>query len=145
MRPATFKPTTRKEFDRRGLGEETTYDDYVEMERGQHEARVGKAQELILTYTNMLSAVTGERDQVQEIRNQLRDDETFWEVSAVVADMLNDDFHWIAGILKSEAKRAHRSFGERMEQIREERAAKRRAEIEAEQAEMQSLPGFGMF
>ncbi|NKX37311.1 hypothetical protein HGG70_05105 [Rhodobacteraceae bacterium R_SAG4] len=143
MKQVPFREPDRKSFHEDDYG--MTYEEYVEMERREHDQKVGTAQELVLNYYNQFSAVTGDREAVSRIRKTLREDETFWDVSWAVIKLVEGEVNWISAIFRSEAKSLERSIGEKREQIRLEREAARRAEREAERAEMEASPMFGMF
>lgn len=117
-----------------------------EVEVGDASSReLREAQGLILAYTQRFSEVTGDRDAVAIIREQLRQDENFWQLSAKVIELVEGKAEWISAIFRAEGKRAHRQYAGRMEEIRLEREAKRQAEKLAEQQEMEQLSNFGMF
>lgn len=106
---------------------------------------LAKAVALHLDYSQRFGAVAGERDQVSVVREQLRADEAFWELSEHVLEMVGNAQDWVSAIFRVEAKRAVRKYAGRMEEIRLEREARIAAEKAAEQEELASMPNFGMF
>ncbi|MDO8312153.1 MAG: hypothetical protein Q7T25_09450 [Sideroxyarcus sp.] len=106
---------------------------------------LGRAQKLHKEFSQRFLAVSGDRDAVSPIREELRSSEAFWELSEHILEIVGDGQDWISAIIRVEAKKAVRKYAGRMEEIRAERAARIAAEKAAEQEELLSMPNFGMF
>lgn len=106
---------------------------------------MARAQGLYLGYMEQFVRVTGDREEISKIREQLREDETFWELAPQIVEIVEGKPDWISSIFRSESKRAMRQHAGRMEEIRKEREARIAAEKAAEVAELEAMPTFGMF
>lgn len=106
---------------------------------------LARAQELYLAYMEELSKVTGDRETINVIRERLRADEVFWELSEQIEEITSGKMDWINAIMRSESKRAKRQYAGKMEEIRLERQRKAEEERRAAAAELEALPTFGMF
>ena len=79
------------------------------------------------------------------IRDDLRANEEFWELSETVLEIVDIKMDWISAILRSESKKALRMYAGKMEEIRQARLESAAAEKKAEQEQLQAMPNFGMF
>lgn len=145
MQPIYYRAPSEKEYKQRYVDEYDSYEDFLEQDRRIHDERASKAQGIYLAYVQLLTPLTGNREAIALIREQMRADEDFWQASAMIAEMSGTDPNWIPAIMRAESKRAERSASENFEKIRAEKAAARAAEKAAELAELESMPNFGMF
>lgn len=146
MKNIEFEPTTQRDFDRKGLGDcGFTYPEYVEMEKAEFERRYAAAQLIYLNHVRRFGMAMGDREAIGRIRNELRDNEDFWDCCNEIVRMVEGEVNWISNIFRAEAKRISRSAEEKREALRQERAAARAAEIAAEKSALESMPTFGMF
>ena len=125
-----------------------TFGDAMDDANGDFEVEklaMGRAIALHKSYSERLHAVSGDRELVSPIREELRADEEFWELCAEILEIVDNAQDWMSAIFRVEAKKAHRKFAGRMEEIRLEKIARIAAEKLAEQAEMAEMPTFGMF
>lgn len=106
---------------------------------------LGRATKLHRDFSGRFMAVIGDRPAVSVIRNELRENELFWELSEQILEIVGDNQDWVSAIFRVEAKNAVRKYIGRMEEIRAERAARIAAEKAAEEAELSSMLNFGMF
>jgi hypothetical protein len=106
---------------------------------------LARAQGLYLAYMERLSTVTGDREAIAVVREELRADEVFWELSEQIEEITSGKMDWINAIMRVESKRAKRQYAGKMEEIRQERLRKAEEAKRAEAAELEALPNYGMF
>lgn len=106
---------------------------------------LSRAQGLYLAYMEKLSSVTGDRDAIGRIREDIRVDESFWELGDTIAELTENKGDWINAILRAEGKRAKRMYADKLEELRRERDERLAAEKKAEMEQLMSMPTFGMF
>lgn len=106
---------------------------------------LSRAQGLYLAYMEKLSGVTGDRDAISQIREDIRVDESFWELGDTIAELTENKGDWINAILRAEGKRAKRMYAGKLEELRREREERLAAEKKAEMEQLMSMPTFGMF
>jgi hypothetical protein len=109
------------------------------------DTEMARAMGICEVYAVRFQGAFGDRKAVSAIRDEMRMDEDFVELSSQIIEIAGDSQDWVSAIIRVEAKRSNREHAGRMEELRREKAARIEAEKKAEQDALSSMPSFGMF
>lgn len=159
MRSPEFQVMKLKEFNKKfpdGF-DGMNYDEYVESERELFNDRVSKATAVLMKYTGLFLEAHNQnqdensespfaaREKITDLRNQMRDDPEFIENSVMIATFIEDEFNWVNGIIRSEARRVEGVAQEKLQKLKEEKELRLKEEKAKEVEELQCMSTFGMF